>query len=82
MIGVWDDHDYGMHDGDSSHKDRDWFKAKYLDFLQEPQDSVRRNRRNDGIYTSYYLDAGKKVKLLLLDLHYSRTGDDDLGSSR
>ena len=71
-----------MHDGDSSNVDRDWFKHKYLNLLREPIDAVRRNRPGDGIYTSYYLDASRQVKLILLDQHYARFGDDDLGNFR
>lgn len=79
VVGIWDDHDYGQHDGDISNPDKDLFRAAYLDFVDEPADSERRLRRDDGIYTSYYLDAGRQAKLILLDIHYSRDGLDDLG---
>jgi len=49
-----------------------------LDFLDEPQDSPRRTQQG-GIYTSYYLDNTGKIKIILLDIHYSRVGEDDLG---
>ena len=80
VIGMWDDHDYGMHDGDSTNKERDWFKKRFLDFLDEGEDSERR-RNGEGIYTSYYGDIGKIVKIVMMDIHYSRDGDDDLGRS-
>ena len=80
VIGMWDDHDYGMHDGDSTNKERDWFKKRFLDFLDEGEGSERR-RNGEGIYTSYYGDVGKIVKIVMMDIHYSRDGDDDLGRS-
>lgn len=79
VIGVWDDHDYGMHDGDTTNPEKDWFKQEYLEFIQEPPGSARWTRPDGAIYTSYYLDSGKKIKLILLDIHYNREGDDDLG---
>lgn len=52
-----------------------------MDFLDEPDLSTRRTR-NDGVYTSYYVDQNKRVKLLLLDIHYARDGEDDLGDEQ
>lgn len=80
IIGVWDDHDYGQHDGDSTNPDKSFFREAYLRFLDEPEGSERWARPDGGIYTSYYLDALKKVKLILLDIRYNRNSDDDLGS--
>lgn len=51
---MWDDHDYGVTDGDHSNPHKEWFREKYLDFLDEPEDSKRRSR--NGIFESYYLD--------------------------
>lgn len=79
VIGIWDDHDYGMHDGDTTNIEKDWFKKEYLDLVEEPADSSRWVRPDGAIYTSYYLDSGRKVKIILLDIHYNRQGDDDLG---
>ena len=40
-----------------------------MDAIDEPKDSLRRSQKG-GMYASYYLDAGKKVKLILLDNRY------------
>jgi alkaline phosphatase D len=57
----------------------------FLDFLDEPQDSPRRNRM--GLYNSYtYGPAGKKLKIILLDNRYFRdvlgSGGDMLGDAQ
>ena len=78
VIGIWDDHDSGMGDGDSSNPALDQMKKLYLDFLDEPINS-QRHQPGVGLWVSYYLDTQKQVKLILLDGHYGRTGEDDLG---
>ncbi|MGF1529951.1 MAG: alkaline phosphatase D family protein [Puniceicoccaceae bacterium] len=70
IIGVWDDHDYGINDAGADHpykeKARDWF----LDFVDEPEDSPRRTR--EGIYTSYRFGIpGKQVLIILLDTRFN-----------
>ena len=47
-------------------------KRLWLDFIDEPKQSPRRFRENDGIYTSYYLGANKRLKIILLDVRYNR----------
>ena len=37
MLGVWDDHDYGVNDGDSTNNPfREDQKQLFLDYLEEP----------------------------------------------
>lgn len=76
VLGVWDDHDYGLDNGDKRLVIKDVMRKRFLDFLKEPEDSVRRTQPG-GIYASYYLDAGRKVKLILLDNRYSRDPHDE-----
>lgn len=66
VLGVWDDHDYGMNNGGKNYKNRLQAQGIYLDFLDEPVDSLRRKR--EGTYASYIFGSGdKRVKLILLD---------------
>lgn len=81
IIGIWDDHEYGMSNGDASNPHKEWFREKFLDFLDEPDDSPRRTRKG-GVYDSYYLDEEGRVKIIMLDIHFSRVGDDDLGDEQ
>ena len=50
IIGVWDDHDYGVNNGDRTFSKKDQVRDIFLDFINEPQDSDRRLEKNTGIY--------------------------------
>lgn len=71
IYGTWDDHDYGLDNAGKDNPAKDLMRELFLDFLEEPRDSVRRTRKG-GIYESYYLDPQKKIKLILLDNRYSK----------
>lgn len=79
MIGVWDDHDYGVNNGDGTLKEKDIVQQLWLDFLDEPADSIRRKR--PGLYESYYVISEKHIKIILLDVRYfkDKTKGDMLG---
>ncbi|CAB3990365.1 Hypothetical predicted protein [Paramuricea clavata] len=67
IVGIWDDHDYGMNDGGKNFGNRLQTQNIFLDFLDEPLDSLR--RRREGMYVSYTFGQGDKaVKLVMLDV--------------
>lgn len=71
VIGIWDDHDYGMNDAGRYYPKKDSSKMLMMDFLQVPEDSPRRER--EGTYESYsYPLADKTIKIILLDTRYFR----------
>ncbi|ETV91430.1 hypothetical protein, variant 1 [Aphanomyces invadans] len=71
IIGIWDDHDYGINDGDNHYQYRKESQQLFLDFLDEPKNSPRRHQ--EGIYTSYTYGSGvTSVKFILLDNRYHR----------
>lgn len=71
IIGVWDDHDYGLNDGGREFAQRAASQQLALDFLGEPPDGPRRAR--EGLYAAYsYGPAGRRVKVVLLDTRYFR----------
>ena len=72
VVGVWDDHDYGLNDGGKEWTAKDESQQLFLDFMGIEDDSPRRTQK--GIYTShtYELSQGK-VKLLMLDTRYFRS---------
>ncbi|MEN0004325.1 MAG: alkaline phosphatase D family protein [Bacteroidota bacterium] len=71
VIGTWDDHDYGMGDGNKTHPIRKQSKQLMLDFLDVPLDAPVRQR--EGAYQSYtFGTADKQVKVILLDTRYFR----------
>ena len=42
VVGVWDDHDYGINDGDKTFSQKHFTRTIFLDFIDEPEDSIRR----------------------------------------
>lgn len=71
IIGIWDDHDYGVNDGDKNYAMKVESQALMLDFLDVPKDAPVRTQV--GGYQSYSFGTeGKKVKILLLDARYFR----------
>ena len=71
LVGVWDDHDYGVNDGGREFAPRAASQQLALDFLGEPADGPRRAR--EGMYAAYsYGPPGRRVKVILLDTRYFR----------
>lgn len=71
IVGVWDDHDYGVNNGGKSYPLKAESQQMFLDFLDEADDS--RRRQQEGIYTSHNYGSGdRKVKVILLDTRYHR----------
>jgi alkaline phosphatase D len=84
VIGTWDDHDFGLNNGDKSFDGKVVTQQLWLDFIDEPQDSPRRKQK--GIYDAYYLGDPSLVKVILLDVRYFRdppkVGKDILGEEQ
>lgn len=80
IVGVYDDHDYGINDG-SRHfhpATRTASQQLLLDFLQEPADSPR--RLQEGVYVTYtFGEAPTRVRLILLDNRSNKDEYDELG---
>ena len=71
VIGIWDDHDYGINDGGKYYSKKDESRDLMLDFLDVPQNASIRNRK--GGYSSYIFGKpGQQVKVILLDTRYFR----------
>ncbi len=72
VIGTWDDHDYGLNDGGEEFASKAASQQVFLDFMDVPQDSPRRER--EGVYASYTYDLPVgSVKILVLDTRYFRS---------
>jgi len=72
IMAVWDDHDYGMNDGAADFIFKKESQQLFLDFFDEPTDSVR--RQTPGIYEAkIFGPEGKRVQVILLDTRYFRT---------
>ena len=71
IIGVWDDHDYGINDGDRLFGPKAESQQLALDFLDVPLDAEVRQR--EGLYQSHeYMVEDILVRIILLDGRYFR----------
>jgi alkaline phosphatase D len=71
VIGIWDDHDYGINDGGRFYSKREESKELLLDFLDVADNDPVRS--HDGAYTDYDIQLKDKlVKVILLDSRYFR----------
>ncbi|MEM7106471.1 MAG: alkaline phosphatase D family protein [Bacteroidota bacterium] len=71
VIGIWDDHDFGLNDGGKEFGPKDQSKQLMFDFLGVSSDAPQRSRA--GAHSSYtFGPEGKKVKIILLDARWFR----------
>jgi len=71
VLGIWDDHDYGINDGGKNFSKKRESQDLMFDFLDVPQDLPE--RKTEGTYQSYTIGPeGKQVKFILLDTRYFR----------
>ena len=71
IIGVWDDHDYGINDGDKRFAQKKESRDLMFDFLTVPADAPERKR--EGGYSAHTYGTGdQQVKVILLDGRYFR----------
>ncbi len=72
ILATWDDHDFGMNDAGASYELKEASQQAFLDFWQDPNDSVRRQR--PGIYDAHiYGPPGKRLQIILLDTRFFRS---------
>lgn len=71
IIGIWDDHDYGINDGGKNYAQKKASRDLMFDFLSVPLDASERKR--EGGYAAYtYGEGNQQVKVILLDGRYFR----------
>ena len=71
VIGIWDDHDYGVNDGGKEYPKKEESKTELFRFL-DVSNTHPANKR-EGAYQSYSMMSGeKKVKIILVDTRYFR----------
>ena len=72
IMGVWDDHDYGLNDGGVHYSKKDSAQSLFLDFFDVDLKNPRRNRQ--GIYHSrVFKTGGSSIKIILLDTRFFRS---------
>ena len=72
IIGVWDDHDYGVNDGGAEYPKKEASQKLYLDFLDVSKSDARRKQKGTYHVVNYKI-SGKNIKIILLDTRYFRT---------
>lgn len=87
ILGVWDDHDYAMGNGDITFKGKDQIREVYLNFIDEPEDSKRRNATHQkGIWGDYLIKLKNDLSLhlVLLDVRseFDTVSNDRLGDQQ
>ena len=71
IIGVWDDHDYGVNDGGKEYPRKRESRDLLFDFLDVTTEDPARQR--EGAYQAYVFgQADRRIKLILLDTRYFR----------
>ncbi|MGD1701322.1 alkaline phosphatase D family protein [Dapis sp. BLCC M229] len=69
FMAVWDNHDYGTHNGGAEFPLKEQSKTAFLDFFGEPINSEKRKR--EGIYDAQIFgNEGQRVQIILLDTRY------------
>lgn len=72
IIGIWDDHDYGVNDAGSEYPKKVESKQLMLDFLDVPANAPVRKDYDAAYQTYTYGPKGQQVKVILLDARYFR----------
>lgn len=76
LSATWDDHDYGINNGDKTYALRNFSQSCFWDWMHEPSDSQR--RLQSGVYSSKTVEFGNfTYKIVLLD---SRSNKDPVGT--
>lgn len=71
VMGIWDDHDYGVNDGGVEYSKKEESQQLMFDFLQYPKNTPLRKQK--GAYHSQTITKdGKTIKVILLDARYFR----------
>ncbi|SNT26951.1 alkaline phosphatase D [Ekhidna lutea] len=71
VIGIWDDHDFGVNDGGAEYPMKDQSRDLLFDFLNVDKNNPARKRQ--GAYQSYtYNNSQGNIKVILLDARYFR----------
>ncbi len=69
LIGTWDDHDYGVNNGNKTYPKRRESRDLLFEFLEVPKSNPAWDR--EGAYLSYDFGMeGRRTKIVLLDIRY------------
>ena len=70
LIGIWDDHDYGVSDGGKDFIAKEHAKSAFIDFFNYPEVNQLKDK-DVGLFHSRWLDFnGKKIQVILTDTRW------------
>ena len=73
IIGIWDEYDYGIYNGNKYFKDKEISKQLFLKFLNYSNEEISEKNKK-GIFSTYSFGKGyKSVRIILLDLRYYKS---------
>eukprot|EP00929_Paragymnodinium_shiwhaense_P027275 TRINITY_DN16045_c0_g2_i2.p1 TRINITY_DN16045_c0_g2~~TRINITY_DN16045_c0_g2_i2.p1 ORF type:complete len:449 (-),score=76.39 TRINITY_DN16045_c0_g2_i2:302-1648(-) len=71
ILGTYDDHDFGINDGDQTYPYLRETQEAFLNFIGEPAESPR--RQQEGVYATNLLELdGVSVRVVLLDMRTNK----------
>ena len=72
ILGIWDDHDYGVNDGGNNYKYKHESKELFLKFFNIKKNDKRNYR--DGLYKEYTLNyKDKNIQIIILDTRFFKS---------
>lgn len=72
ILGIWDDHDYGVNDGGNNYKYKHESKELFLKFFNIRKNDARNYR--DGLYKAYTLNyKDKNIQIIILDTRFFKS---------
>jgi alkaline phosphatase D len=93
IYATWDDHDFGINDGDKTYQYKTESMSSFLNFFHFPENEISRMMRRGGVYGSYTIDLSQtvgesfKIKIILTDTRFFKDiegtpGGDFLGEEQ
>ena len=87
VIGIWDDHDYGINDGGDEFELKHVAREMIMDYLEEPLNSERRLEKEEAIHQDYVIWDNKgefMIHIILLDnrFAYNKSTNERLGKNQ
>ena len=77
ILPVWDDHDFGLNDGDGTFKfkkESQTIFKRYFEIDQPSNQGEDQRFRRDGVYGAYHFGSGnQRVNIIVLDLRFFKS---------
>lgn len=81
IYATWDDHDFGINDGDKTYQYRTESMNSFLKFFNFPENEISRMMNRGGVYGSYMINMSQStgqpfnIKVILMDTRYFKDAE-------